>query len=56
MKKIKRKERQRTKQDFEEVKQQVSVEAVANYLLEKQGKNQNYLSTLTRLKKRKQVG
>lgn len=47
MKKIKRKERQRTKQDFEEVKQQVSVEAVANYLLEKQGKNYVFPSERT---------
>lgn len=45
--KIKRKERQRTKQDFEKVKQQVSVEAVANYLLEKQGKNYVFPSERT---------
>lgn len=32
----------RTKQDFEEVKQQVSIETVANLLMQKQGKNYIY--------------
>ncbi|WP_330643093.1 CHC2 zinc finger domain-containing protein [Blautia obeum] len=36
------KERQRTKQDFEEIKAQISVEAVADYLMQKQGKNYIY--------------